>query len=104
MKPKYLDIQETETVEYADCTSAEGYPPNKVACWPWVATRNAWGWDPGVWAVMWLSTLHFGPYWARQAVGEAQSDQSAGQVSPLLDLYKNQNDDDGCWVNHAEDS
>ena len=32
-------------VEYADCTSAEGYlpppPPNKASCWPWVATCNA---------------------------------------------------------------
>ena len=28
-------------VEYADCTSAEGYPPNEVTCWPWVATRDA---------------------------------------------------------------
>ena len=50
---------------------------------------------------MWLATLHFGPYWARQAVGEAWSDQLAGHVSHLLDLCKNPNEDDGCWVNHA---
>ena len=50
---------------------------------------------------LWLATLHFGPYWARQAVGETQSDQSAGHVSPLLDLCKNTNEDDGCRVNHA---
>ena len=50
---------------------------------------------------MWLATLHFSPYWARQAVGEAWSDQSAGHVSPLLDLCKNPNENDGCRVNHA---
>ena len=30
----------------------------------------------------WLVTLHFGPYWTRQAVGEAWSNQSAGHVKP----------------------
>ena len=38
-----------------------------------------------------LEKLHFGPYWARQAVGEAQSDQSAGRVSHLSDFCKNLN-------------
>ena len=34
-------------VEYADCTSAEGYlPPNEVTCWPWVATHKALGQNP----------------------------------------------------------
>ena len=30
----------------------------------------------------WLATLHFGPYWTRRAVREAQSDQSAGHIKP----------------------
>ena len=50
---------------------------------------------------MCLTTLHFGPYWARRAVGEALSDQSAGHVSPFLYLCKNPNEDNGCRVNHA---
>ncbi len=65
-----------------------------------------------------LATHHFGPYWARRAVGEARSDQSAGHDSPLLDfilfilfffkffliylfIFLNLNEDDGCRVNHA---
>ena len=48
-----------------------------------------------------LATHHFGPYWARQAVTEAQSDQSAGHDSTLLDFFKNLNEDDGCRVNQA---
>ena len=83
--------------------------PNEATCWPWVVTRNAWGWDPGGWAVCdpatekatWLATLHFGPYKARRAVAEARSDQSAGHVSSLLDLCKNPNEDDGCRANYA---
>ena len=40
-------------VEYADCTSAEGYPPtNEATCWPWVVTRKALGRIPGGWAVI----------------------------------------------------
>ena len=50
---------------------------------------------------MWLATIHFGPYWVRWAVREAQSKQSAGHVRPLLDLCNNPNEDDGCRVNHA---
>ena len=34
-------------------------------------------------------------------VREARSDQSAGHVSPLLDLCNDPNEDDGCRVNHA---
>ena len=48
-----------------------------------------------------LATHHFGPYWARQVVGEARSDQSAGHDSTLLDFFFNLNEDDGCRVNHA---
>ncbi len=48
-----------------------------------------------------LATHHFGPYWARRAVGEARSDQSAGHDSTLLDFFCNLNEDDGCRVNHA---
>ena len=54
-----------------------------------------------------LATHHFGPYWARWAVGEARSDQSAGHDSTLLDFFffffffLNLNEDDGCRVNHA---
>ena len=43
---------------------------------------------PSGWAVYdlvalvatWLATLHFGPYWARQVVGEAQPNQLARHV------------------------
>ena len=57
-----------------------------------------------------LATHHFGPYWARRAVGEARSDQSASHDSTLLDFFfffffffffLNLNEDDGCRVNHA---
>ena len=49
-----------------------------------------------------LATHHFGPNWARRAVGEARSDQSAGHDSTLLDFFfLNLNEDDGCRVNHA---
>ena len=34
-------------------------------------------------------------------VGEARFNQLAGHVSPLLDLCKNPNEDDGCRVNQA---
>ena len=48
-----------------------------------------------------LATHHFGPYWARRAVREARSNQSAGHDSTLLDFLKNLNEDDGCRVNQA---
>ena len=50
---------------------------------------------------MWLAALHFGSYWARWAVGDTQSNQLAGHVSPLLELCKNPNEDAGCRVSHA---
>ena len=25
----------------------EAHTHNEATCWPWVATRNAWKWDPG---------------------------------------------------------
>ena len=75
------------------------HSPNKATYWPWVVIHNAWGWDPGGWGVhnvatkevMWSATLLFGPYWARRAVREAQSDQLAGHVSPLSDFCENLN-------------
>ena len=36
-------------------------------------------------------TFFYFTYWARRAVREARSDQSAGHVSPLSDLKKNLN-------------
>ena len=48
-----------------------------------------------------LFCLHFGPYWARQMVKEARSNQLIGHVSHLLDLHKNPNEDEGCRVYHA---
>ena len=99
--------QSAGAVEYADCTSPEGVTtlPKRIP----VGHHNAWGWDPGGWAVcdqatkkvMWLATLYFGLYWARRAVGEAWSDQLAGHVSPLLNFHKNLNEDNGCTINYA---
>ena len=34
-------------------------PHNKATCWLWVVTRNAWGRDPGGWAVCYLETELF---------------------------------------------
>ena len=53
--------------------------PNEATCWQWMATYNAWGWDPDGWAfcdlvievVTWPTTLHFSLYWLRQAIGKA---------------------------------
>ena len=79
--------------------SREVSPPfpniHKATYCPWVASCNAWGQDPGGWAVCglvtkevtWLATLHFGPYWARRAVGEAWSNQSAGHFSSLIQIF-----------------
>ena len=61
-----------------------------------------WPVDLATKEVMWLAILHFGPYWARQAVREAWSDQSAGHVSPLsVFLQKSELEGDGCRVSHA---
>ena len=54
----------------------------------WMVKCNVWGCDLGSWAVLdlateevrWLVKLHFGSYWARQAVREARFDQSVGHV------------------------
>ena len=94
-------------VEYADCRGVT--PHNETTCWPWVATRNAWERDPGGWAVhdlaakeaTRLASLPFGPAWARQAVGEARSNQSSGHVSPLSDLKKSELEGKGCRVSHC---
>ena len=82
-------------VEYADCTSAEGLkPPQRgyllaVGGDPWCLRTGSW-WLSSNWpenrVVKSLATHHFGPYWARRAVGEARSDQSAGHDSTLLDF------------------
>ena len=103
--PSWLELKNTQTAPLQ-----RGKPhPNEGTSWPWVATWNLWGedsggrvvCDPETKKVIWLSTLHFDPYWTRQAVREARSDQSAAHVSPLMDLCKNPNEDDGCRVNHA---
>ena len=54
------------------CRVVRLLPPNKVACWLWVAIPNASEGDPGdrvvcdlvAKVVMWLATLHFSCYWA----------------------------------------
>ena len=75
---------------------------------PWCLRTGSW-WLSSTWpenqVVKSLATHHFGPYWARRAVGEARSNQSAGHDSTPLDFlfffYLNLNEDDGCRVNHA---
>ena len=56
---------------------------------PWCLRTGSW-WLSSTWpenrVVESLATHHFGPYWARRAVGEARSDQSAGHDSTLLDF------------------
>ena len=64
--------------------------PNEATCYPWAETSNASGRDPGGWAVldpaiemvMWLAALYLDPYYTRQAVKEAWSNQSAVHVKP----------------------
>ena len=96
--------QSAGAVEYPDCTTAEGYPPPPrlpVSCGWWL--HNTWGLKTRSWwlSSLWFAPLHFGPYWTRWAVEEAWSNPSAGHVSLLLDLCKNPNEDNGCWVSHA---
>ena len=74
---------------------------------PWCLRTGSW-WLSSTWpenrVVKSLATHLFGPYWARRAVGEARSDQSAGHDCTLLDFFfffLNLNEDDGCRVNHA---
>ena len=57
---------------------------------PWCLRTGSW-WLSSTWpenrVVKSLATHHFGPYWARRAVGEARSDQSAGHDSTLLEFF-----------------
>ena len=57
---------------------------------PWYLRIGSW-WLSSTWpenrVVKFLATHHFGPYWARQVVREAQSDQLAGHDSPLLVFF-----------------
>ena len=56
----------------------------------WCLRTGSW-WLSSTWpenrVVKSLATHHFGPYWARRAVGEARSDQLAGHDSTLLDFF-----------------
>ena len=61
--------------------------PNKATCYLWVVTHDPLEWGPGGSAVFdlaseLLATYYFGPYWARQMVGQAWSNQSVGSVKP----------------------
>ena len=62
------------------------YPSNEAIWWPWGATSDDWGGDPVGWAVTRIAIVHFGSYCVRWMVGEARSDPSSGDVSPLY-LY-----------------
>ena len=70
MKNWYILVSQIRTlsagaVEYADCTSAEGYILSTGAmCLPWVETHKTLGRNPGGWAVNdpATETHHFDPY------------------------------------------
>ena len=62
-----------------------------------MVTHDALGWDPGGWTVCdlvtlvatWLTTLHFGLYWARWGFEEAQPYQLAGDIKPSFRILQN---------------